>query len=69
MDIAIPRISKKFKIFPIPKYRSIRNSVSPVAKRVPRRVWAKRREKVKSKARNTKKKNIGKIPEASGSTK
>jgi len=69
MVMAIPRISRKFKILPTPRYRSIRNIVSPRAKRVPLLVWAKRREKVKRRARKIRKKKIGKIPKVSGSIK
>ena len=65
----MPPISKKFKIFPIPKNLSIKNSSMAKEIRRPRLVLAKIVEKVKRRARKDKTKNKGSIPKKFGSKK
>lgn len=65
--IQIPRISKKFNIFPMPKYLKKTNKISPIAQISPRLVLLKKIELVKRRAKNRFVKNMNKTNIDAGS--
>lgn len=67
--IDTPKIRKKFKILPMPKYLRIKKKVIAVAVIIPLLVLIKRVEKVRTSVKKTSTKNKGTAPRVSGSTK
>ena len=66
---AIPKSSKKFIKFPIPRYLRNKNEVRVREIMSPRLEFAKRLEKVNRNAKKAIRKNMGIIPKVPGSMK
>jgi len=64
-----PERSRKFKIFPTPKYLKIRNRIIPNETKKPRLELANIVEKVKRRLKKIKRKNPGIAKTVSGSTR